>query len=189
MPIPKQGQDSKDGVDINAVGKYDGVDIFDVDLEDFEDKPWRKPGADITDYFNFGFNEATWKAYCTKQKALRDEFQAQNYDYDYYARMDNRSVKRPRDDDAVQLSGRSRYDPTSRDNSLERGRFRDYSPDKRGYSSRDRSPEQRGYSSRDHSMERRGYRDIPDTRGYRSPDPRGYSDRGRDYDDRFAFLN
>jgi hypothetical protein len=58
---------------LNAVGQYDGKDIFDVDLESFEEKPWRKPGADITDYFNFGFNENTWRAYCLKQKQMREE--------------------------------------------------------------------------------------------------------------------
>ncbi|KAJ3115655.1 Nucleolar complex protein 4 [Phlyctochytrium bullatum] len=66
---------SKPGVDINAVGQYDGKDIFDADLDGFDDKPWRKPGADITDYFNYGFTEATWKAYIQKQKQLRDEQQ------------------------------------------------------------------------------------------------------------------
>jgi pre-mRNA 3'-end-processing factor FIP1 len=61
------------GVNINAVGMYEGRSILDVDPESLEDKPWRKPGADITDYFNFGFNEFTWRAYCSKQKAIRDE--------------------------------------------------------------------------------------------------------------------
>lgn len=28
-------------------------------------------GADLSDYFNYGFNEETWKAYCEKQKRLR----------------------------------------------------------------------------------------------------------------------
>jgi pre-mRNA 3'-end-processing factor FIP1 len=55
------------------VGQLDGKDIFDVDLESIEDKPWRKPGADITDYFNFGFNEQSWRAYCMKQKQMREE--------------------------------------------------------------------------------------------------------------------
>lgn len=32
---------------------------------------FRKPGADITDYFNYGFNEETWRAYCERQKRLR----------------------------------------------------------------------------------------------------------------------
>merc|ERR1719347_914587 len=42
-----------------------------VDMESLEDKPWRKPGADITDYFNYGFSEDTWAAYCNRQRRLR----------------------------------------------------------------------------------------------------------------------
>ena len=30
-------------------------------------------GADITDYFNYGFTEETWMVYCEKQKRLRAE--------------------------------------------------------------------------------------------------------------------
>ena len=55
------------------MGQLDGKDIFDTDLDSLEDKPWRKPGADLTDYFNFGFNEVTWRAYCAKQKLVREE--------------------------------------------------------------------------------------------------------------------
>lgn len=32
---------------------------------------WVLTGADLSDYFNYGFNEDTWKAYCEKQKRLR----------------------------------------------------------------------------------------------------------------------
>lgn len=60
------------GIDLDAVGQLDGKPITDVELDSFEDKPWRKPGADITDYFNYGFNEASWRAYCNKQKLLRE---------------------------------------------------------------------------------------------------------------------
>ncbi|ORY42563.1 Fip1-domain-containing protein [Rhizoclosmatium globosum] len=67
------GTAKSNALDINAVGQVDGKDLFDLDVDSIEDKPWRKPGADITDYFNFGFNETTWRAYCTKQKALREE--------------------------------------------------------------------------------------------------------------------
>lgn len=42
--------------------------ILNYDIESFVDKPWNKPGADITDYFNYGFNETTWKEYCSMQK-------------------------------------------------------------------------------------------------------------------------
>jgi hypothetical protein len=38
--------------------------ILDVNIDTFEEKPWRFPGVDITDFFNFGFNEDTWKEYC-----------------------------------------------------------------------------------------------------------------------------
>ncbi|EHY66833.1 hypothetical protein NEAUS04_1343 [Nematocida ausubeli] len=40
---------------------------------DGTDKPWNKPGEDITDYFNYGFNETTWKEYLNKQKKLREK--------------------------------------------------------------------------------------------------------------------
>ena len=42
-----------------------------------KDKPWRLPGADQTDFFNYGFDEFTWAAYCLKQKTLRDEAKEQ----------------------------------------------------------------------------------------------------------------
>ncbi|KAK0135601.1 Pre-mRNA 3'-end-processing factor FIP1 [Merluccius polli] len=59
------------GVDMDAPGNINGVPVLEVDVESFEEKPWRKPGADLSDYFNYGFNEDTWKAYCEKQKRLR----------------------------------------------------------------------------------------------------------------------
>ncbi|XP_056135498.1 pre-mRNA 3'-end-processing factor FIP1 isoform X2 [Lampris incognitus] len=59
------------GVDMDAPGNINGVPVLEVDMESFEEKPWRKPGADLSDYFNYGFNEDTWKAYCEKQKRLR----------------------------------------------------------------------------------------------------------------------
>ncbi|KAI8097575.1 Fip1 motif-domain-containing protein [Halteromyces radiatus] len=73
---------SSGGIDLEAVGEYHGQPITDVDLDIFEDKPWRKPGADITDYFNYGFNEVTWRAYCAKQKTMRDKKVTGNVDMD-----------------------------------------------------------------------------------------------------------
>jgi hypothetical protein len=64
---------SKTVLDISAVGDINGESILDFDLDGTEDKPWRKPGADLTDYFNFGFNESSWKLYCQKQKNMREE--------------------------------------------------------------------------------------------------------------------
>ncbi|KAK2907579.1 hypothetical protein Q8A73_008652 [Channa argus] len=34
-------------------------------------KPWRRAGANISDYFNYGFDEKSWNAYCKKQTKLR----------------------------------------------------------------------------------------------------------------------
>ncbi|XP_029643836.1 pre-mRNA 3'-end-processing factor FIP1 isoform X2 [Octopus sinensis] len=65
------------GIDLEAVGTNNGVPTYDFDFDSLqaEDKPWRKPGADITDYFNYGFNEDTWQQYCEKQRRLRMENQ------------------------------------------------------------------------------------------------------------------
>lgn len=63
----------KPGFDIDAPGQFNGQSIYDVNLDTLDDKPWRKPGADITDYFNYGFTEDTWKIYCERQKRLRGE--------------------------------------------------------------------------------------------------------------------
>lgn len=38
-----------------------------------DDKPWRRPGTDMTDYFNYGFDEFTWASYCLKQETLRKD--------------------------------------------------------------------------------------------------------------------
>jgi pre-mRNA 3'-end-processing factor FIP1 len=45
--------------------------LFSLDLNEFQDKPWRRPGADITDYFNYGFNEDSWTAYSTRQLEIK----------------------------------------------------------------------------------------------------------------------
>ncbi|CAN0525006.1 unnamed protein product, partial [Ectocarpus sp. 8 AP-2014] len=32
-----------------------------------EEQPWRHPGVDIADFFNYGFTEDSWRVYCEKQ--------------------------------------------------------------------------------------------------------------------------
>ncbi|WAQ99749.1 FIP1-like protein [Mya arenaria] len=90
------------GVDVEGEGQVNGIPLYEFSLDSLreEDKPWRKPGstvsgtgiqpyvvlffldsrpyslftgADITDYFNYGFNEDTWRRYCQKQNRLRIE--------------------------------------------------------------------------------------------------------------------
>nr|CAB3501036.1 unnamed protein product [Digitaria exilis] len=45
--------------------------IFDIDLEAFQQKPWRQQGVDLTDYFNFNLDEEGWRKYWCSMKQLR----------------------------------------------------------------------------------------------------------------------
>jgi hypothetical protein len=49
--------------------------VFAIDIDQMEDKPWRRPGVAVSDYFNYGFTEETWRAYCQRQAQLRLENQ------------------------------------------------------------------------------------------------------------------
>ncbi|MES1914289.1 MAG: hypothetical protein MHM6MM_006380, partial [Cercozoa sp. M6MM] len=40
-------------------------------------RPWAAPGADPTDYFNYGFDEHTWRQYCLRQSQIRLHFLTQ----------------------------------------------------------------------------------------------------------------
>lgn len=65
------------GIDINKVGEFEGKPITSINLQDLKEKPWRQPGADVSEYFNFGFNELTWTMYCAKQDNMRAQFNPQ----------------------------------------------------------------------------------------------------------------
>ncbi|KAI9224011.1 Fip1 motif-domain-containing protein [Blastocladiella britannica] len=64
---------------IDQLALYDGKPITGVPIESFEDKPWRRPGEDLSDYFNYGFNEDSWRMYCDRQRAMRDGSAAVRY--------------------------------------------------------------------------------------------------------------
>ncbi|XP_023245247.1 pre-mRNA 3'-end-processing factor FIP1 isoform X2 [Copidosoma floridanum] len=59
--------------EFETIGSINGIPAHEFNLDQLEDKPWRQPGADITDFFNYGFNEDTWRAYCERQKRMRSE--------------------------------------------------------------------------------------------------------------------
>ncbi|GAV02700.1 hypothetical protein RvY_13231-1 [Ramazzottius varieornatus] len=63
----------KGGIDFNDVPEINGVPVTEFNIDTLEDKPWKKPGADLSDYFNYGFNEDTWRMYCDKQRNMRSE--------------------------------------------------------------------------------------------------------------------
>ncbi|KAL6902257.1 hypothetical protein ACP4OV_005133 [Aristida adscensionis] len=45
--------------------------IFDINIEAFQHKPWRKHSVDLSDYFNFGLDEEGWRKYWFNMKQLR----------------------------------------------------------------------------------------------------------------------
>ncbi|KAJ5792592.1 cleavage polyadenylation factor subunit fip1 [Penicillium pulvis] len=60
----------------NPVHPSTGKTIMATDMDtDFpaDDKPWRRPGSDVSDFFNYGFDEFTWVSYCLKQRETRKE--------------------------------------------------------------------------------------------------------------------
>merc|ERR1712230_318154 len=66
-------------IDVNAKPIYEpaGKPITQVNIDEDlseNDKPWRRPGTDISDYFNYGFDEFTWALYASKQDSIRAEF-------------------------------------------------------------------------------------------------------------------
>ncbi len=50
------------------------------DLKQHE-KPWRLPGTDVSDFFNYGFDEFTWTLYCLKQDKTRAQVQEDKKDF------------------------------------------------------------------------------------------------------------
>uniref|UniRef100_A0ACD5WWH6 Uncharacterized protein n=1 Tax=Avena sativa TaxID=4498 RepID=A0ACD5WWH6_AVESA len=47
--------------------------VFDINIEAFQQKPWRQHGVDLNDYFNFGLDEEGWRKYCFGIKQFTQE--------------------------------------------------------------------------------------------------------------------
>ncbi|KAI9641732.1 hypothetical protein NHQ30_009588 [Ciborinia camelliae] len=66
-------------IDVNAKPMYEpaGKPITQINIDEDlneNEKPWRRPGTDISDYFNYSFDEFTWALYASKQESLRSEY-------------------------------------------------------------------------------------------------------------------
>ncbi|KAI9848773.1 MAG: hypothetical protein M1838_000383 [Thelocarpon superellum] len=81
VEVPKSGVDypavRTSTIDVDAKPVYEpaGKPITEVNIdEDLKEheKPWREPGTDVSDYFNYGFDEFTWSLYCLKQENTRN---------------------------------------------------------------------------------------------------------------------
>jgi len=98
-----------------ALPNEGGIDanLYDFDLDTIKDKPWLKPGADVTDYFNYGFTEKTWKKYCDMQRENRSfverEEEKTQGDPRYAQRQDDRYGKRRRINDDDRYSRNNNY--------------------------------------------------------------------------------
>ncbi|KAG6813236.1 hypothetical protein H0H92_012873 [Tricholoma furcatifolium] len=67
---PVKAPGSHPVIDTDAVGVMDGRSILDYDVAAMAEKPWRRPGSDISDWFNYGFDEISWEAYCYRRRDL-----------------------------------------------------------------------------------------------------------------------
>ncbi|TFK42038.1 hypothetical protein BDQ12DRAFT_677552 [Crucibulum laeve] len=67
---PVTAPPSHPDIDPTITGILDGRSILEVDLSAMGDKPWRRPGSDISDWFNYGFDEISWEAYCYRRRDL-----------------------------------------------------------------------------------------------------------------------
>jgi hypothetical protein len=56
---------------LNPGGVVKHRSALDYDLDELESQRWRDPGANQSDFFNYGLNEQTWKEYAARQVAVR----------------------------------------------------------------------------------------------------------------------
>ncbi|GJQ13230.1 hypothetical protein GpartN1_g5021.t1 [Galdieria partita] len=70
---------SRGGIDLSLVpkppadfpGAHIDYSVFENEIDSLEEKPWREKGAELSDYFNYGFTEDTWREYCRRQQMMR----------------------------------------------------------------------------------------------------------------------
>lgn len=69
---PVTAPPSHPAIDPTATGMLEGRPVFEVDMAALAEKAWRRPGSDISDWFNYGFDEISWEAYCYRRRELGD---------------------------------------------------------------------------------------------------------------------
>ncbi|CAM9568273.1 unnamed protein product, partial [Phaeothamnion confervicola] len=78
-----------------------GKSAFDVRLNELDDHPWMKGGADLSDYFNYGLTQRTWLNYAERQLQLR-------YDKDRRGILDREARAKERERQLEQSAARER---------------------------------------------------------------------------------
>ncbi|RNF10486.1 FIP1-like protein [Trypanosoma rangeli] len=51
----------------HAGGPQVNSTVFGYDIAQMQKRPWDEPAANLKDYFNYGFNETSWRLYCAMQ--------------------------------------------------------------------------------------------------------------------------
>lgn len=51
----------------HATGPQIDAATFGYDIAQMQKRPWAETGAKLSDYFNYGFNETSWRLYCMMQ--------------------------------------------------------------------------------------------------------------------------
>ncbi|KEG07985.1 FIP1-like protein [Trypanosoma grayi] len=51
----------------HAEGPQINSAVFGYDIAQMQKRPWDDPAANLKDYFNYGFNETSWRLYCSMQ--------------------------------------------------------------------------------------------------------------------------
>lgn len=56
-----------------ATSEGEQMTVYHIDPSSLSEKPWRRPGADLTDWFNYGFDEVSWREYGKKKRNVFEE--------------------------------------------------------------------------------------------------------------------
>ena len=67
---PAVAPPSHPSIEPTTTGIFDGRSVLELDLSALAEKQWRRPGSDISDWFNYGFDELSWEAYCYRRRDL-----------------------------------------------------------------------------------------------------------------------
>ena len=73
--ILKEKSEKVKGIDLDGEGDIDGKPVLQVDIESILEKPWRQKGVNQSEFFNYGFNEETWKIYQVLLKYMKEQIE------------------------------------------------------------------------------------------------------------------
>lgn len=67
---PARASSSAPPMDPTVPGTIADRPVYEVDIQALAEKNWRRPGSDLSDWFNYGFDEISWEAYCVRRRDL-----------------------------------------------------------------------------------------------------------------------